>query len=561
MMSTREPKDAFADQQRLLRGHPVRTILDVGAHVGSTTEIYLNNFPEAAIYAVEPFPKSQEELRRKFAGVSRVKVCGTAVAEASGARALYANRDSATNSLLPTAATASAWVSPPSEIETLEQVEVPVATLDDLCRQESLERIDILKLDIQGGELRALQGARDLLRRRAIRLIYSEILFVPLYDGQADFYELAAFLASFGYTLFDMYNFVWSDAGQVKWGDAIVLSPGAAQRRCEADPVIASTSSGPAAHAPAASSLAEGTAECGGTIDQARPVWHATQRLRRPPITDGFIMPGFAGRYWIWPEEYSLLAKYVDLTRGDYLEIGSMCGIIAMSLAEKYPNRQFVCVDNFSAGHGTIAGERETFFQNWRDHELRNVRLVEGDSLQVVPTLTGPFGAVFVDANHAYEYVLGDGLNGWRLLAPNGIIAFHDFDYVDETTRAVGEFIRRTGARIVEGVSSLVVLRKTSPENDNRSPWEKRLEQVERQLREQRAQLARQQDELARRENELAHLREQNQELEALWRRVESSAGWRALNRWRRLRDRLAPEGTARRRWYDSVLKGFRGSR
>jgi len=218
-------RDAFADQQRLLAGSPVRTILDVGAHVGLTTASYLDLFPHATIYALEPSPASLEEFREKFAGISRVKPLALGVAEESGARTLCLNRNSATNSLLPTEAAASAWVSPPADIETLERLEVPVTTLDDFCRQQGLERVDILKFDIQGGELRALQGARDLLGRRAVRLIYTEILFVPLYEGQAWFHEIAAFLAGYGYTLFDMYNFVWSDAGQVKWGDAIFLPP------------------------------------------------------------------------------------------------------------------------------------------------------------------------------------------------------------------------------------------------------------------------------------------------------------------------------------------------
>ncbi len=56
------------------------------------------------------------------------------------------------------------------------------------------------------------------------------------------------------------------------------------------------------------------------------------------------------GHYYMWPEEYWLLSKYVDLTRGDYLEIGSICGVIAMSFAEKYPQRNFFCVDNFPSG-------------------------------------------------------------------------------------------------------------------------------------------------------------------------------------------------------------------
>jgi hypothetical protein len=59
-------------------------------------------------------------------------------------------------------------------------------------------------------------------------------------------------------------------------------------------------------------------------------------------------------------------------------------------------------------------------------------------------------------------------------------------------------------------------------------------------------------------EEELAWMREEKQELEALWKAVENSAGWRLLNRWRSLRDRWAPVGTLRRRLYDFLLRGLR---
>ena len=65
-------------------------------------------------------------------------------------------------------------------------------------------------------------------------------------------------------------------------------------------------------------------------------------QLSRLEISDGFVVPGFEGRFFMWPEERGLLSKYVDMTQGACLEVGSMCGIIAMSFAEKYPHRRFV---------------------------------------------------------------------------------------------------------------------------------------------------------------------------------------------------------------------------
>jgi hypothetical protein len=51
---------------------------------------------------------------------------------------------------------------------------VTVNTLDEFCRQRSIERIDFLKLDVEGSEYRVLMGARRLLESRAIKFIQFE---------------------------------------------------------------------------------------------------------------------------------------------------------------------------------------------------------------------------------------------------------------------------------------------------------------------------------------------------------------------------------------------------
>jgi hypothetical protein len=77
------------------------------------------------------------------------------------------------------------------------------------------------------------------------------------------------------------------------------------------------------------------------------------------------------------------------------------------------------------------------------------VTLIEEDSRTAVPKLEHRFDITLIDANHAYEYVLADALNSWPLLATGGFMAFHDYGCVEETTRAVEDFLSQTGARLV----------------------------------------------------------------------------------------------------------------
>jgi hypothetical protein len=58
----------------------------------------------------------------------------------------------------------------------------------------------------------------------------------------------------------------------------------------------------------------------------------------------------------------------------------------------------------------------------------------------------------------------------------------------------------------------------------------------------------------------LAALEQEAARLRQTWHMVENSASWRALSAWREMRNRLAPEGTRRRRLYDRLLGRFRGA-
>jgi FkbM family methyltransferase len=561
-----DKKNPFQEQRTLLSWCSVNSILDIGANIGDTTAAYRNVFPEAVIYGFEPFPVAFDQYRRRFEGDRLVRPFRLAAAREVGTTRLYVNQNNATNSCLRAAEEARYWSERSGDIELITSLQVSSTTVDDFRRQNGVGEIQILKMDIQGGELRALEGATEGLSQGSILLVYTELLFVPLYEAQAYFYEVATFLSHYGYKLFDVYNGTHDQSGQLKWADGLFLSP-----RVRASQINAKRSTRSmqdpsnlldAYNQPTRSksnhltyaagcgrrttvSSSSGVALRGQAPKARRELWDRNLRARRPAITDdGFDMPGFAGHYYMWPEEYSLLSKYVDLTHGDYLEIGSMCGIIAMSFATRYPQRSFYCIDAFCPGHATIGGNKQAFLENLRSHNLNNVNLIEEDSRTAVPKIGHRFEIALIDANHAYEYVLADALNAWPLLAPGGFMAFHDYGCVEETTSAVEDFLSQTGARLVEIASGLAVVCKPSQLAAKEEQPDETTE-----LRSQIAALERQ----------CSTSNQEKNELEILLKAIQGSAGWRLLNSWRRVRDRILPPATFRRKVYDSAIGTLRG--
>jgi FkbM family methyltransferase len=216
--------DALLQQKRILGSSPVRTILDVGANVGQTAARYRKTFPAATIHCFEPFPDSYEALCRTHAGDDLVRPYRLAVAESAGARTFFVSRGSEMNSLLPVAADGDLHMGGP-QAEVIGEIRVETITLDDFCAREGIDHVDVLKMDVQGGELMALRGATGLLEREAVDIVYAEVLFAELYDEGASFDQLWRYLEQFGYTLYGLYDLTPGHNDFLGFGDAIFTAP------------------------------------------------------------------------------------------------------------------------------------------------------------------------------------------------------------------------------------------------------------------------------------------------------------------------------------------------
>lgn len=200
----RRTRDAISLQKELIKGRdPV--IFDVGAHVGSVARKYRQLFPLASIYCFEPFPPSFEQLLQNLEGDSRISCYKVAVSEKRGKAVLNANLSSSTNSLLATDPRGSRYWGE-GLLDTNAQVEVDTTTIDCFFHENGISHIDILKLDVQGAEFAALNGATEVLSHSKVSLIYTELLMCPTYVGQHKLYEYLTLLDSYGYEFLDYFN-------------------------------------------------------------------------------------------------------------------------------------------------------------------------------------------------------------------------------------------------------------------------------------------------------------------------------------------------------------------
>jgi FkbM family methyltransferase len=214
------PKTSAEIQAALLPDAAV--IFDVGAHIGRTAKEYRSLFPRALIYAFEPSPETFKTLKAALPGDPLFRPQNIALSDAAGHLAFNINKSTASSSLLPTAGASSSYWGPVGD--TLRTITVPASTISEFCADVGIDRIDILKLDVQGTELRVLKGALPMLSKGQIKAIYTEILVAPSYDGQPPLDEIFCLMRTSGYLLHDIQNLYYM-GGPLCQFDALFLLP------------------------------------------------------------------------------------------------------------------------------------------------------------------------------------------------------------------------------------------------------------------------------------------------------------------------------------------------
>jgi FkbM family methyltransferase len=197
-------------------------VFDVGANVGWLTNHYRELIPNARIVAFEPTPSLAGGLRQRFADDPGITVAEIAVSDKPGLTTFHVNNLHATSSLFPRNKGKRYF---PAESKEVEQITVRTNTLDNYAAEHGIDRIDILKMDIQGSEVLALKGAERLLREKRIDMIASEMFFVPHYEGAATALAQMSFLDGLGYSLFHLDDLIIAPNGQLRYADGLFVSP------------------------------------------------------------------------------------------------------------------------------------------------------------------------------------------------------------------------------------------------------------------------------------------------------------------------------------------------
>ena len=170
------------------------TVLDVGANRGHYTEFFAHKVgSRGMVYAFEPVVESVNALRLRCSGLRNVRVIQAGLSDETARRQIFIPGNDLQQASLARQASGS-W----SRSQEVRHEDIDLITLDSWAVQQHLERIDFIKLDVEGAEYKVLRGGAATLRRFR-PLIYMEVCSDWLQGFGIELNQLIRELSGLGY--------------------------------------------------------------------------------------------------------------------------------------------------------------------------------------------------------------------------------------------------------------------------------------------------------------------------------------------------------------------------
>jgi len=159
-----EPKTT-AFVEKIIRNDDV--VVDIGAHIG----LHTIHFAKKAklVVALEPEPHNFSLLKKniKINGVKNAIALPIAISDSNGYLDLYISASSGTHTLDLEHGTRL-------NVRFIGKIRVKVMSLDTLIKNLKMDKVDIIKIDVEGHEDKVLQGMREILERGLPRAMVIE---------------------------------------------------------------------------------------------------------------------------------------------------------------------------------------------------------------------------------------------------------------------------------------------------------------------------------------------------------------------------------------------------
>ena len=224
-----------------LRTKPIK-IIDVGAlELAGQDDLYNALYSQCSCEIIGFDPQVRETITT--AGERSVKtILPIAVGNGQVARFHSTEYRGASSMLRPNQILLEQFIALPTMLTVRQESEIQTTRLDDI---KEVDGCDLLKIDVQGGELNVLKGALDLLRE--VSIVLTEVEFSAVYEDQPLFADIDKFLRDQGFFLHDFKNpgysaykaGVFNDLkGRLLWMDAVYVKEPSMMEKLDPESIL-----------------------------------------------------------------------------------------------------------------------------------------------------------------------------------------------------------------------------------------------------------------------------------------------------------------------------------
>lgn len=178
--------------QKVLK--PDQVVLDIGANFGYYGLLAAQRFPEASkekVIFFEANPHLIPYINKTLSinGLHRLSsVENFAVSDKSGQATLTVLKDFVGSSSLHTLDHLKTYLGDKMPLEASEEITIQAITLDNYCNEKNIQKVNLIKLDIEGFEEKAYLGMRQLVKNNDDLVIFLEFT-AKSYDNPQQFYK------------------------------------------------------------------------------------------------------------------------------------------------------------------------------------------------------------------------------------------------------------------------------------------------------------------------------------------------------------------------------------
>lgn len=176
------------------KGNDDSIFFDVGCNAGSFVKVLENNNFKNNIHCFEPHPKLSDVVIEKYPHVKMNKVCLT-------------NNIGTIDINIPIWSVGlSSIIERPifdklkNEGQEIIKLNVETNTIDNYCLKNNIDRIDFIKIDVEGAEKIVLEGGNKMLKDNKIKMGLFEI-GETLRDANTSEYDICNMLEKYNYKI------------------------------------------------------------------------------------------------------------------------------------------------------------------------------------------------------------------------------------------------------------------------------------------------------------------------------------------------------------------------